>query len=439
MSRTIQRIDSPTLRERVYHVTLESGLPVFFCPKPGFRKKYACYSTFYGSVDNEFVDGSGERARVPDGIAHFLEHTLFETDRGNVSDLFARHGAYCNASTSFTTTTYLFAASDRFYDNLELLLGFVETPAFRAEKVEKERGIIEQEIEGYEDSPDWVSYRTLLENIFERHPIRIDIAGTAETIREIDVPALERCYRAFYHPENMCLFVTGDLEKEELFAFIDAHSRPRDSARPVSRRHYPGESRNVAKRESRLEMTVALPKLLLGFKEVDVPAKGREYVHRELASEMALQILFGRGSDLFRELYDSQLALDDFSASYGAGTGIGYAVLGGDTPSPDKLREAIVARLEELRRKGLRDEDFERQKRKFIGGFIRGFNSLEYLASYYTYFRFHEFDLFDTIDLLHEVSKDELEARVVELLDPEYLTTVVVSPRPGSEPGPDPV
>ena len=162
----LEKLSNLTLKEEVYRATLPSGLEVSFCPKPGFQKRYACYSTRFGSIDNEFTGSGGESLRVPDGIAHFLEHTLFETPRGNASDLFALNGASNNASTSFTQTTYLFAASDRFWDNLGLLIDFVENPCFQDDKVEKERGIIEQEIKGYDDNPGWVNYRGLLGNLF---------------------------------------------------------------------------------------------------------------------------------------------------------------------------------------------------------------------------------------------------------------------------------
>lgn len=424
-----EKLESPTLDEVVHAGVLASGLRVYFCPKPGFRKRYASYATLYGSIDREFVEAGGERVSVPDGIAHFLEHTLFETERGNVSDLFARNGAYSNAATSFTTTTYLFAASELFYENLALLLWFVENPCFRAEKVEKERGIIEQEIRGYDDSPDWVSYRTLLEGLFREHPIRIDIAGTAESIAKIDVPALERCYRSFYHPRNMSLFVVGDLDPAELGDFIESHSRGPVEASTVRERVFPDEPHGVAKGDAELQMEVALPKLFLGFKETGVPVTGEEYVRRELVSDMAVELLFGRGSDAFRDLYDRQLVLDDFSASYGAAAGIGYAMIGGDAPDPVRLRSALAETIESLCRRGLEDEDFEREKRRFIGSFIRGFNSLEFIANYYTYYRFHDFDLFGTVDLLHGVTKVELEDRLQALLDPDAASWVTVVPR----------
>ena len=423
----IRAVQSSTLDETVYRTTLPSGLTVCFCPKPGFQKKYACYSTFYGSLDNDF-EVDGQRLRVPDGIAHFLEHSLFETESGNVSDLFAINGAYDNAATSFTTTAYLFATSDRFYDNLELLLGFVENPAFRAEKVEKERGIIEQEIRGYDDSADWVSYRTLLEALFREHPIRIDIAGTPETIADVDVGLLDRCYRAFYHPKNMCLFVVGDLERDRLFDFVADTSKPTAIGAAVGERYFPREDRGVHEARREIEMEVAIPKLFLGFKEIGVPATGREYMLREFESEIALEILFGRSSDLFRELYESGLVLDDFSASYGAAAGIGYAMIGGDSPKPLELEATLRDRLGRLAHDGLSEEDFEREKRRFIGGFVRSFNSLEYIAKSYTYFHFYDFDLFDSIDLLHEISKEGLDARLRALLDVDCLSTVLVKP-----------
>ncbi len=238
-----KRTFSPTLNEEVKTVTFPSGLRALLCPKPGFKKKYACYSTFYGSVDSEFIEPDGTKVKVPDGIAHFLEHTLFETEEGNASDIFARRGAYNNAATSFTTTTYLFAATDHFYENLELLIRFVENPVFQPEKVEKEKGIIEQEIQGYKDNPQWVTYMGLLESLFHRHPMRIDIAGTVESIRRIDSAALHECYKAFYHPSNMILFVVGDLSEDELFSFVEATSRFAASspARDGVKRVYPEE------------------------------------------------------------------------------------------------------------------------------------------------------------------------------------------------------
>ena len=426
---SMERVESPTLREEVFHLRLPSGLTVSFCPKRGFQKKYACYSAAYGSVDNEFIGADGERVRVPDGIAHFLEHTLFENEEANVSDLFSLNGASNNAYTSFTQTTYLFSSSDHFFDNLGLLVDFVQTPAFRAEKVEKERGIIEQEISGYEDDSGWVGYMGLLENLFQKHSMRIDIAGTAESIADIDVDTLQRCYDRFYHPANMHLFVAGDVDRDELFQFVSGRSRVKDGVgRPIERL-YPSEPVEVANVQTRRNMDVAMPKLLVGFKETDVPRSGREFVLRELVSQMCLSLLFGRSSDAFLELYGKQLILDDFSAGYDAEAGIGFAIISGDTPRPDELLEEILRHARKACESGLDDADFERGKRKFIGSFIRGFNSLEYISNNYTYYYFHDFDLFETIDLLGTVRREMLEERMRQLLQPRACASYVILPR----------
>jgi predicted Zn-dependent peptidase len=176
-------------------------------------------------------------------------------------------------------------------------------------------------------------------------------------------------------------------------------------------------------------MELALPKLLLGFKEVGVPHAGEEFVLHDLVSEFAMEILFGKSSDTYQELYDERLILDDFGASYGIGAGIGYGIIGGDTPEPERLRDILLERIRKLVEGGIRGEDFEREKRKFIGGFIRGFNSLEYIASHYTYFLFHGFDLFRSIDLLSKLDRDGLEARVASLLNRSHSSCFMLVPR----------
>lgn len=428
-----ERISSSTLQEEVLALSYPSGLRAYLCQKPGFKKRYACYSAFYGSVDDEFVLPGGKRVRVPDGIAHFLEHTLFETEDGNASDLFARGGAYSNAATSFTTTTYLFSAADRFYENLGLLVRFVESPFFRPDRVEKEKGIIEQEIQGYRDNPHWVGYMGILENLFQKHPVRIDIAGTPESIREIDSATLHECYEAFYRPGNMILFAVGDIESDRFFEFVGSVSRfasapPAPIPSGPVKRCYPEEPAAVFRRETRKTMEVALPKLLVGFKDVGLPAGGEDLVLHDLASGLAVEILFGRSSKTFQKLYESGLILDDFGAGYSVAAEVGHGIIGGETPEPDRLREILLGTIADLRERGIAPEDFERSRRMFIGSFIRGFNSLEYIASNYTQFRFHDFDLFSVLDLLARLDRERLEARIRTLLDPENFASYVILP-----------
>ena len=426
----IEKLSNSTLKEEVYRATLPSGLGISFCPKPGFQKRYACYSTRFGSIDNEFSGAGGELLRVPDGIAHFLEHTLFETPEGNASDLFARNGASANASTSFTQTTYLFAASDRFWDSLGLLIDFVEEPCFQDDKVEKERGIIEQEIKGYDDNPGWVSYRGLLGNLFSEHPVRIDIAGTVETIAGIDTATLQSCYDRFYHPSNMHLFVVGDLDREELFDFIADRSRAVEALDGAFERKYPVESAAVFKAEGQVEMDVAAAKFILGFKEPDAPLAGEELVRRELLSDLGLDLLFGSSSDLFRELYEKQLIHDELWSGYDALGGVAYAMVGGDTSRPEEFPGRLLDGIERCLGEALSRDNFERKKRQFIGDFVRRFSSLEFIAHGFTTYLFRDFDLFSLIDLINGLDREMLEEHLVSLLDPARHSVFKVLPRP---------
>jgi predicted Zn-dependent peptidase len=286
----------------------------------------------------------------------------------------------------------------------------------------------------YQDSPHWVGYMGLLENLFVKHPLRIDIAGTVESIHRIDSNTLHECYRTFYHPSNMILFVVGDVEPGTLFPFVaeksrhGAGSRDRSDAYRVSH-VYPREPRAVSRSETRKTMQVATPKLLLGFKEVEVPERGEEFVLHDFASSLALEILFGKSSETYELLYEQGLILDDFGASYGMGAGIGYGLVGGETPEPDRLREILLGRLRKLLDEGIAPEDFERSRRAFLGSFIQGFNSLEYIASHYTYFRFHDFDLFRSVDVLRRLDRNLLEERIRSLLDPANSASFVILPQ----------
>lgn len=209
------------LNEKLYHETLANGLEVYILPKQGFNKTYATFTTKYGSIDNHFIplDG-GEPLKVPDGIAHFLEHKMFEDEDGDVFQLFSKQGASANAFTSFTRTAYLFSSTSEVDKNLETLLDFVQHPYFTEKSVEKEKGIIGQEITMYDDNPDWRVYFGIIENMYENHPVRIDIAGTVELIDKITKDLLYKCYETFYHPKNMVLFVIGSLQPDEIIKLV---------------------------------------------------------------------------------------------------------------------------------------------------------------------------------------------------------------------------
>jgi predicted Zn-dependent peptidase len=261
-------IENKLLKEKIFWQKVEPGLEVFVLPKRGYNKKYATFATRFGSIDSHFVvEGEGQELVVPDGVAHFLEHKLFEEKEGNVFDRFAKLGASSNAFTNFTNTAYLFSSTDNFEECLEILLDFVQQPYFTEENVEKEKGIIEQEIRMYEDNPQWRIFFNLLAALYQKHPVRKDIAGTVESIRQIDKDVLYQCYRTFYHPSNMAVFVVGDVDPDKTMKQV-ADNIARHGHAPLGeiKRFYPQEGPNLAEKFVSQELVVSQPIINLGIK-----------------------------------------------------------------------------------------------------------------------------------------------------------------------------
>lgn len=314
-----QKLENATLRERLFMRRHQSGLPVYFCPRPGFKRRYTCFATDFGAVDSAFrLAGADEPHTVPDGTAHFLEHKLFEQPDGtNASDAFSLIGASSNAYTSAATTNYLFSSSQHYYEALRLLIDFVQTPHFTDDNVEKEKGIIGEEISMYDDHPSWRQYYGLLRAMYHHHPLRISILGTADSIAQITKGTLYDSYHTFYHPENMVLFAIGDLDKDEYFDFVDGVLSTRDyPPRPAVERVRPDEPTSIHEREYVDTMVVSLPRVHLGFKERHPEVRGRAAFVREQATDILHEILFGRGSAFFERHYASQLIDEGFGGYY---------------------------------------------------------------------------------------------------------------------------
>ena len=284
----MNKVHFENLQETLYNEKLENGLDVYILPKRGFSKTYVTFTTKYGSIDRTFIPlGKDEEVTVPDGIAHFLEHKLFEKEDGDVFQEFSVLGGSANAFTSFTRTAYLFSATDKLYENTEVLLDFVQDPYFTKETVEKEKGIIGQEITMYDDQPDWRLYFGMIENMFHEHPVKIDIAGTIESIDEITAEHLYECYETFYHPSNMVFFVVGAVDPEEMMNFIKENQNKKTFSQAAEiTRSFPEEPDSVAQTERTLSMDVTKPKLSFGMKCTKTDVSGEEMLIRELASEL---------------------------------------------------------------------------------------------------------------------------------------------------------
>ena len=422
------------LQETLTCYTIYPGMPLYILPKPGYRKKYAVFSTHFGSIDNRFqVEGAGEPVTIPEGVAHFLEHKLFEDERGNVFDRFAAHGASSNAYTTFTHTSYLFSTTDHFTECLELLLDFVQEPYFTEESVSKEQGIIGQEIGMYEDSPDWRVFFDLLQSLYERHPVRQDIVGTVESIGRITPELLYQCYRRFYHPGNMAMFVVGDLEPDDIWRQVHENiERHRYRELSPITRLYPEEPATALRQRTSREMVVSEPLFGLGFKDpAAVRLEGEALLRRESAVEIMLDIIFGPSEALFNELYEDMLIDDRFDAGYNAGASYAYVLISGESRDPDRLYERIMGAIEKAKKEGFGAEQFERHRRDRLGGFMRRFNSLEYIANNYLAYRFRGSDLFNYPAVLQQITLEEVRSLVGEIFIPERHAVSIITPQGG--------
>ncbi|MBO8170945.1 MAG: insulinase family protein [Bacillaceae bacterium] len=417
------------LKETLYRDRLDNGLSVYILPKPGFSKTYATFTTKYGSIDNHFRLSGQEDIQVPDGIAHFLEHKMFEKQEGDVFTRFSNQGASANAFTSFTRTSYLFSSTNQVYENLETLIDFVQDPYFTDESVEKEKGIIGQEIRMYQDNPDWRAYFGLIESLFVDHPVQIDIAGTIESIARIDKETLYQCYHTFYHPSNMLLFVVGPVDPGEVYQLVKQNQNQKQFEPPRSiERFYPDEPDRVKRERLDIELQVGQSKCLMGFKEKPAKISGQELLTRELATGLLLDMLVGPSSDLYRKLYEQGLIDDSFGFDYTAEEEFAFSVIGGDTPDPDKLIALVKEGFLEATEKGLDEEAFERSRKKRIGRFLRSLNSVEFIANQFTRYRFGDSDLFDIVPTLENLTLDEMNRRLKEHVDVGRFSASVVKP-----------
>ena len=427
----MKTIEFKQLDETLYYKQLNNGLDVYILPKKGFSKTFVTFTTKYGSIDRTFVPiGETEPITVPDGIAHFLEHKMFEKEDGDVFQQFSEVGAQANAFTSFTRTAYLFSATDYIYKSTETLLNFVQEPYFTEETVNKEKGIIGQEITMYDDLPDWRLYFGTIENMYHTHPVKIDIAGTIESIDGITADHLYTCYNTFYHPSNMLLFVIGAVDPIEMLAFIEDNQNQKQFPEPTeTKRLFDEEPLSVAVPERVLHMDVQKPKVSIGLKAKESDFSGEEMMKHELSVQIGLECLFGRASSFYTDVYDNGLIDESYSFDFSLEKGYGFAMIGSDTERPDELIAAIKAKLAEAEQSNIfTTEDIERIKRKKIGFFLRALNSLEFIANQFTRYKFNEMNLFDVVPMLEKLTVDDITTAFKTIQGKEQQTVFTILP-----------
>ncbi len=419
----IKQIKNEKLGETVFCAKHSSGLEIAVLPKEGYTSAYAVFSVKYGSIDTAVKNDNGEFETIPEGTAHFLEHKLFESEDLNAFERFAKTGASANAYTSFEKTSYLFKGSENIEDSLEILLDFVQNPYFTQQTVEKEQGIIGQEIRMYQDLPDWQVMFNLLKALYSSHPVRIDIAGTQESIAEIDADLLHRLYKTFYNPANMMLSVVGAIEPQKVFDIVDrciknvegkAIERKFEKESPLPVRDYIEEKLSVAQKQ-----------FLLGFKEdISAPLLSLE---DEIASQVMLDAIMGKSSPLFKRLLDEELIDMGFGSELFNGHGFCCVMMGGTSADPEKTAAILRSEIKKFREEGVDPAAFERAKRKLYGRYVMGYNDIDDTANLFTSLYFNGCEPFAELEACKNLTIERVNSRLAALRD-EACALSVISP-----------
>jgi predicted Zn-dependent peptidase len=424
----VRTVSGGTLGEKLLVKKLSSGLRVGVISRPEFVRKFAIIAARYGSNDTHYVSpATGRRVETPAGVAHFLEHKMFEKEWGDVFDRFSELGANANAFTSYTVTGYHFTCTGNFWENLGLLLELVGCLHITRQSVRKEVGIIQQEILMYEDNPDWKVATGLLEALYHRHPVRVDTAGTVDSVARITKGILLESFSAFYRPCNMMLVAAGALDAGEVFERCEGLSgRRADGALPKRlEKREPGSAR-----QDRIisHMDVKRPKLLLGFKEGRAPRGGAALVRRTFETDLLMGIIFGKSGPAYLRMYEKGLIDESFSAVFTSDSGFGHSMIGGETDSPQELLGACLEAIRRACEKGLSRSDFDRTKKWLLGAYLRRFNSLEASAVRSVAGMFLGYNPFRTMELMESLTIGDIDRRVREHFRPESMAVSMVLP-----------
>ena len=416
----------PKLDEKVYATVLQNGLTVKVVSRPGFTRKMAYFVTDFGAIHTDF-ELEGKIYHAPAGIAHFLEHKMFELPDRDVSAEFAALGANVNAFTSYDMTAYHFSCSENFMESLRLLLEFVSTPYFPEESVQREMGIIDQEIGMNEDSPDTRVFEELMKCLYRQHPIRVPILGSRQSLREITPELLTACHRAFYTPANMILCVVGDVNAEEVAAL--AKEVLGSQKKPVGRKLRPWQEEMKADRsDCNGRMEVAMPMFQMAFKAEPAP-KGAASIRSEIVGDLAAEALFGESSPLYLRLYEEGIIDSSFGGGFESVDDCAMLACGGDSYDAPAIREAILERAAQLWQEGIEKADFLRMKRSAMGRRIRDLDSFDSTCFRICAYHFSGFDYFDFPAVYEEVRQEEVLEFLHRVVSKERCALSVIDPK----------
>ena len=421
-------IESSKIKEKAYIEKLENGMDVIIIPKKNAIKKYVILGTHFGSIDNHFImPTTGEEVYIPDGVAHFLEHKMFEQPNGtNSLDTLMALGIDANAYTSNDHTAYLFECTDNFYEGLDELMDYVQHPYFTEENVEKEKGIIGQEIGMYDDDPSWQLYINAMDCMYKENPIKIDIAGTVESISKITPDVLYKCYNTFYNPSNMTMVVCGDFEPEKLLNEIKKRLVPKENQGEI-KRIYAKEETEINKKETEVKMELSNPLFLVGYK--DATKNKENLVKRHIAIEIILNMLIGKSSELYKKLYEENILLSEPNFDYEFNNEYAHVTIYGQSKNPRRIYEEITKQVEKYIKNGLDEEHFKRIKKKIYGDYAIEYNSVADIARMFLADKMKGINSFDYIEEFNTVTKEYTEGILKEVFNEKNEILSIVNPK----------
>ena len=422
----MREIENKNIKEKCYMEKLKNGLQVIIIPKKEIQKKYIIWATKFGSIDNTFIDSTtGEKVVIPDGVAHFLEHKMFEQKNG-VDSLYVLMalGLDANAYTTNDHTAYLFECTDNFYEGLDELMDYVQNPYFTDQNVEKEKGIIGQEIGMYDDDPGWQLYINAMDCLYEKNPIKVDTAGTVETISGINPEMLYKCYNTFYHPSNMVLTVVGDFEPEAILAEIKKRLKDNEARGEITR-IYPEEKLEINKKYVEKEMEVSLPLFMIGFKD-NIKDKYNEVVKRHIAIEIILNMLIGKSSNLYNELYKEGYLLSQPDLEYEFGNEYSHVLIGGQSKDPQKVYEKIAEKIQEMKNNDINVQEFNRIKKKIYGDYAVEYNNVADIGRMFTSDYIKGINSFEYMDKFEEIDAEYAKQVLKEIFTEDKMIMSVI-------------
>lgn len=418
----MQIIENLKVKEKVYIEKLDNGLTVMIIPKRGIQKKYMMWGTNYGSNESSFVvPGEQEVTTVPNGVAHFLEHKLFEQENGtNSLDVLTALGVEANAYTTNDHTAYLFECTDNFYEAMDELMDYVQHPYFTDENVEKEKGIIGQEIMMYDDYPEWRVYLNAMQAMYHHNPVKIDIVGTIETIGKIDKEILYKCYHTFYNPSNMTMVICGDFEPEAILEEVKKRLVDTKASGEI-KRIYPEEPEGIVQEKIEQNLEVSQPLYAIGIKD-----SGKTDVKKHIAMEILLNLIIGRSSNLYKELYNEGIIYAQPSLDYEFTKIYSHVLITGQSNEPEKVYEKFKQEINRLKVEGINEDDFERMKKMIYGGYVKEYNDVTDISRMFLADSFKGINSFDYLEEIKGITSKYLEQILKDVFKEEKMVISIV-------------